>query len=212
VPDTPRRRTRAEQRAETRRRLLDGAAEVIRERGLGAASVEAIAAAAGFTRGAFYSNFDTKDELFLELLQDRVYRNYRAMVERAPLQEHLTIAQRLDSAARELADLQRGDDGRWLFELWLELLAHAARDREFAALAASFWSGTRAMLTELTEQTYAGLDLELPTEARHLATAQIGLDIGLAVQHMVDPEAVPLEVYPELWRVLFGSLLGLGEA
>jgi AcrR family transcriptional regulator len=211
VSTAPPRRTREQQQAETRRRLLDGAAQVIRERGLGAASVGAIAAQAGFTRGAFYSNFDSKDELFLELLQDRVYRSYREMIERQPDLAELTVAQRLDRAARELADLQRGDENRWLFELWLELLAHAARDREFAALAASFWSATRVGLTELTERTYAGLRLELPTEARHLATAQIALDIGLAVQHMVDPEAVPLEVYPELWRVLFGGLLGLAN-
>ena len=51
----------------TRQRLLDAAAEVFAEVGLDAASVEAICERAGFTRGAFYSNFDSKDELFLEL-------------------------------------------------------------------------------------------------------------------------------------------------
>lgn len=182
---------------------------MVRERGFGAASVEAIAAAAGFSRGAFYSNFATKEELFLELLQDRVYKGYREMMERQGERAQMTVGQRLDWAAKELAERQRGEEGRWLFELWLELLAHAARDREFAALAASFWSGNRVLLAQLTEETYAELGLEMPTEAKHLATAQIALDIGLAVQHMVDPEAVPLDVYPELWRVLFGAALGL---
>jgi len=51
----------------TRQRLLAAAAEVFAEVGLDAASVEAICERAGFTRGAFYSNFDSKDELFLEL-------------------------------------------------------------------------------------------------------------------------------------------------
>lgn len=51
----------------TRQRLLDAAAEVFAAVGLDAASVEAICERAGFTRGAFYSNFDSKDELFLEL-------------------------------------------------------------------------------------------------------------------------------------------------
>ncbi len=205
----PPRRSRQEQRAETRRRLLDGAAEVIRERGFGAASVEAITAAAGFTRGAFYSNFATKEELFVALLQDRVYSGYRAMAEQAEQLPAMTVTERLDWAARGLAERQRDPDGRWLFELWLELLAQATRDHELAALAATFWSGNRGLLTKLIEDTYAELGRELPTDAKHLASAQIALDIGLAVQHMVDPEAVPLEVYPELWRVLFGGALGL---
>lgn len=54
-------------RENTRARLLDAAAQVFAEVGLGGASVEAIVERAGFTRGAFYSNFDSKDELFLEL-------------------------------------------------------------------------------------------------------------------------------------------------
>lgn len=44
----------------------------------------------------------------------------------------------------------------------------------------------------------------MPLEAKHLATARIALDIGLAVQHLVDPEAVPLDIYPKLWELLFG--------
>src|SRR4051794_30795403 len=77
------RMTRAEQQAETRRALLDAAATVFVERGLHGASVEAIAAEAGYSRGAFYSNFESKEQLFAELLQDRVYRRYRAMAESA---------------------------------------------------------------------------------------------------------------------------------
>lgn len=60
-PDSPR-------RARTRERLLDAAYEVFAETGLAAASVEQIAERAGFTRGAFYSNFDTKEELLLALM------------------------------------------------------------------------------------------------------------------------------------------------
>jgi len=109
--------------------------------------------------------------------------------------------------AEQMADRQRNDDDRWLFELWLELLAHAARDPEFAKLAATFWSGNRAMLTQITEATFVEVGRELPVEARHLATAQIALDIGLAVQHLVDSDAVPLELYPKLYVLLFGELV-----
>ncbi len=58
----------ARSRENTRSRLLEAAHEVFAEVGLGAASVEAICERAGFTRGAFYSNFESKDELFLALI------------------------------------------------------------------------------------------------------------------------------------------------
>ena len=75
--------TRAEQQAATRAALIDAAAQVFAERGFTGASVEAIAARAGYTRGAFYSNFESKEELFAELLQERVYARYGEMAERA---------------------------------------------------------------------------------------------------------------------------------
>ncbi|MBA2794203.1 MAG: TetR family transcriptional regulator C-terminal domain-containing protein, partial [Thermoleophilaceae bacterium] len=118
-----------------------------------------------------------------------------------------TPLERLRWGAEQMADRQRNDDDRWLFELWLELLAQAARDPELAKLAASFWSGNRAMLTQITEATFAEVGRDLPLEAEHLATAQIALDIGLAVQHLVDPEAVPLDIYPKLWALLFGRFV-----
>lgn len=66
------RRTRVEQREETRRRLLDAAGRIFARRGYEAASVEEIAELAGFTRGAFYSNFRDKDELFVAFLEERM--------------------------------------------------------------------------------------------------------------------------------------------
>jgi len=58
-------------RAQTRARLLDAAFAVFAARGFGRASIEEVCAAAGFTRGAFYSNFDSLDELFFALYDDR---------------------------------------------------------------------------------------------------------------------------------------------
>src|SRR5881409_2831591 len=74
--------TRTERQAQTRADLLEAAARVFARRGFAGASVEAIAAEAGFTRGAFYSNFSSKEELFAELLQERVYAIYTRMAQR----------------------------------------------------------------------------------------------------------------------------------
>src|SRR3989440_8786878 len=80
----PGRLPRAEKQEETRRRLLDAAASVFIRRGFQGASIEEITAEAGFTRGAFYSNFETKEEMFVELLQERVYQRYGEIIMRQP--------------------------------------------------------------------------------------------------------------------------------
>src|ERR1700761_1674680 len=64
-------------RDDTKEKLFEAAAEVFEQHGIGAASIEAIAAAAGLTRGAFYSNFASKDELIIAMLEDHVERSLR---------------------------------------------------------------------------------------------------------------------------------------
>jgi len=194
--------TRAEKQARTRAALLDAAARVFVERGFQRASVELIAAEAGFTRGAFYSNFATKEELFAELLQDRVYSVYRQMAEDAAGPERPTLRQ----TGERLAAIQGHAEGRWLFRLWLELLAHASRDDQFRQIAAGFWSANRALSAQAIAGAYAGASRKPPLAPEDLATAMIALDIGLALQHFVDPDAVPLRTYPDLFELLFGPL------
>jgi AcrR family transcriptional regulator len=208
----PRRRTRAEKKAETRSRLLEGAADVFFRRGFEAASVEEITAAAGFTRGAFYSNFESKEQLLVELLQERIYDDYRGMLERLP--QDASPLDRLRWGARELMERygrkDEGDANR-LFVLWLECLAHAARRPEFRSLAATFWSGTRTAIAVQMEDAFKELGEVPPAEPKHLAIALTALDIGLAVQHLVDPEEVPLTLYPSLFELLFAPIVTLDQ-
>src|SRR5262245_22392592 len=64
-------------RDDTCEKLFEAAARLFEEQGIGSASIEAIAAAAGFTRGAFYSNFKSKDELIIAMLEDHVAQTAR---------------------------------------------------------------------------------------------------------------------------------------
>jgi AcrR family transcriptional regulator len=192
--------TRAERQAQTRGALLDAAERVFVERGFQGASVEAIAEEAGYTRGAFYSNFETKEELFAELLQERVYAVYRRLAEEsAEAPERPTLRE----SGERLAAMQRHPDVAWLFRLWLEVLAHAGREPSFRAIAAGFWSGNRAFIAQSVRSAYAEAGTALPAPAEDLATALIALDIGLALQHFVDPESVSLDLYPRLYELLF---------
>lgn len=75
--------TRAERKEQTRRQLLVAAERVFRRDGFHGASIEGIAAEAGYTKGAFYGNFADKEEAFLILLRDRFDRRARAVAEAA---------------------------------------------------------------------------------------------------------------------------------
>ena len=90
-------------RAETRERLFEAAAEVFQERGIGAASIDAIAEAAGLTRGAFYSNFANKDELIAAMLADHVDRSVR---------HHRELLERLGATTWTIDDGILSADGR----------------------------------------------------------------------------------------------------
>jgi AcrR family transcriptional regulator len=191
--------TRAERRAQTRAALLDAAARVFVDRGFAGASVEAIAAEAGYTRGAFYSNFATKEELFVALLQERGFELAR-------------------SVARKGAGLTPGEVGayaaavhthaieEWMIRLFLEVLAHAGRDPETRRLAAGFWSGTREIGAEQVRRLYAAAGREPPADPSEIASAFIALEVGLGLQRYVDPDAVSLDAYPRLFELLFGPL------
>ena len=198
-----RRQTRAEKQAETRRRLLEAAEDVFRRRGFAGATVEEITETAGFSRGAFYSNFDSREQLFIELLHRRVYDEFTRMLGRTPRKR--TARAQMRSTAREFARrYERGQ--RWLFELWLECLAYAARHPEFASLPATFWRGNRELTARAIESVYTQAGARPPIASKDLATALTALDIGLAIQNLVDPEEVPLDLYPKLYDLLFGPL------
>jgi AcrR family transcriptional regulator len=195
--------TRSEQRAQTRSALLESAWTVFLRRGYAGSTIEEIVGEAGLTRGAFYYNFSSIGELFVELLQERVYSLYREMGERRLTESKQPLS--LRDAAAELAEMQASPGSRRLFRLWLELLAEAGRDEGLRELAATFWRGNRALLAELIHRDYEARGETPPVAAEKLATATIALDIGLALQRYVDPGEVPLDLYPDLFEALFGG-------
>ena len=199
------RQSRAEKQEQTRAALRQAAASLVAEHGLQATSIEQISAEAGFSRGAFYANYRSKEELFAELLQERVYEGYRQMArEWGDADEPPTPRQ----TGERLASIIGAQEGKWLFSLWLELLAHAARDPEFRAIAAEFWRGTRQLVAAGVRETFRERGEEPPLPPEALATASIAIDIGLAIQHVVDPDEVPLDTYPTVFEWVFGSADG----
>lgn len=116
-------------RAQTRERLMTAAVTVFADRGIIGASVEEICEAAGFTRGAFYSNFVDKDELVLALLRREIDTQYSAA-------EQALLAMSQAKGERQAHDLvpvgltafeQAGHAGRDWILTQQELLLYAAR-------------------------------------------------------------------------------------
>ncbi|MHA3705233.1 TetR/AcrR family transcriptional regulator, partial [Jatrophihabitans sp. YIM 134969] len=126
-PVTPRRRA-------TRDRLLEAATEVFAEKGFGAATVDNVCAAAGFTRGAFYSNFASLTEVFVELYERRTAEVVERIRVAAAEVGEVTTASVAELVSAVLDHLP--DDRRWRV-VQAEFTAHALRDPEAArALAA----------------------------------------------------------------------------
>lgn len=109
-----------------------------------------------------------------------------------------------ETGERLAAVVRGGGSELPLLRLLLELLARAGRDPDLRGLARGFWSGTRALSAQAIGDAYEESGTKPPAAPEALATAMIALDIGLALQHYVDPDAVPLEYYPELYETVFG--------
>jgi AcrR family transcriptional regulator len=134
-------------RENTRARLLDAAAQVFAEAGLDGASVEAICDRAGFTRGAFYSNFESKDELFLELTS--TVAETRLASVRARIDEF--VASGMLTGAGDPVDLVQqvmdsGEDDRLSVLLMSEIRIRALRDEAFGA---AYLAQEQAMVTSI---------------------------------------------------------------
>jgi AcrR family transcriptional regulator len=147
--------TDSARRQRTRARLLDAAFDVFAEQGVRAASVETIAEAAGFTRGAFYSNFSTKEELFFALLErEKAMRleQLNAGVEQflAPLVgEHGTELsdEEVIQTITRILELQSDDRRWWLVQAEFQLMA--LRDHTIAADYLRYHDEFFADLTEI---------------------------------------------------------------
>ena len=185
--------TRAEQQMQTRAALLAAASEVFIDRGLRGASVEQISLRAGFTRGAFYSNFKDLDEAFVAVLRERVDDLYGDFVDAA-----LERPPQPGDAARQLAALQAGPGASELRQLWLECVALAPRNERLREFSAQLLRERRALAEEIVRR---GLPSRAP-HAAHLGLALVALDLGLAMQHSLDDD-VPLDAYRGVYQALF---------
>jgi AcrR family transcriptional regulator len=202
------RMTQAERREETREAVLTAAARVFAQRGFHATSLDAIAEAAGFSRGAVYYNFADKEELFLELLDRRCAERAQDLREVfADTAEHDVAAtsRQAQLAADHALDAMTGDP-EWR-ALYLEFLAHAARDaafrRRFSRRSAEMRGALEEVVVDRTRPVADALDME----PEQLAVVIDALGTGLWAHHMLHgSKAVPPDLFSKALALLVDGI------
>ena len=183
-------RGRGSNPVETRRQLVEAAVTVFAERGVEAATLEQICAQAGFTRGAFYANFESKDELLAAALV-RLHEQFFAEEE-----QQLPATAAAEDYLEYLRVGRRDADGHWdwvrpLFVLTLELMLAARRQGELLGDVARFYELYRDARRRQVEHILRNAGRKPPADPALLASMIVAIEDGLHLQTLVDPEAVP---------------------
>jgi AcrR family transcriptional regulator len=190
--------TRSQRRDKTRAELVVAARRVFLRDGFHAASLDEIADEAGYSKGAVYSNFDGKDDLFLAVLDaqyEGILRTHGALMREAG-----TLEDALQAAGKQLAKRAR-QDPNWtplLDEFW----THASRlpelRREVAKRHEQQLDGVASILTEIADE--CGVEFVVP--AREAARRGTALGRGLALERLLDPNSHADEMFEDLFSAM----------
>ena len=181
--------TRAERKSRTRGQLIAAAEVLFKRDGFHATSLDAIADAAGYTKGAVYSNFASKEELFFAVYERRVHER-SAELERLAADArsaHAALAAAVETAVR------RGEDG-WMavfFEFWAHVLRHPEHRERFAALHRRGLEPFVHAVERFARERRS--DPPLPPEL--LATAHLALGNGLQLERLTRPDEIDLDAF-----------------
>lgn len=201
---TRKRLTREESRAQTRERLLDAASNVFVRDGIEAASIEEVTEAAGYSRGAFYSNFESKDELLCAVIDREIQRENQeidAIVTAIPSNE-------LIGKLREYYVAMGGDESNCAF--WLGLQLYSLRNDAIRPLVAELMRKKRDHVIDQVRRVFRAIGKEPPGSAETVALGLISIAQGLALTRMLDPEAVSDKELPKALETLFDRITGMG--
>lgn len=174
-PSQPTRR-----RAETRRRLVAVAYEVFAEHGISDAPVELICERAGFSRGAFYSNFSSKEALFLAVYEeqtrirlDRLQSAIDEVIDGSVGRDQESVRTAV-SRICELATAPLVDDGHW-FLVSAEFRVQAMRQPGLRAQTGTAQEKFHDGLGKILTEALGRLDLTLTLSPRHTVLVMVGL-------------------------------------
>jgi AcrR family transcriptional regulator len=193
-------------RSETRQRMLDAAFEVFAARGFGRATVEEVCEAAGYTRGAFYSNFSSMDELFFALYEQRTTAMVglieQTLADVTAATRHGDLTEAVDRVLTAL-----GADSRW-YAVNAEFTAHALRHPDVAAALARHRRAVRQALVPILEVAAAAGMLPAGSAPPDLlARTIIAVHDGTLAQVLIEADDDNLRIWQRelLLKSIFGD-------
>jgi AcrR family transcriptional regulator len=206
MADASRPSLRDEQKALTRRRLLDSAEAVFARSGFYGASVDELAREAGATTGALYSNFTGKEDLFLALFEERIATDvgdYSQIVA-----EGATVEQQARGAADHWMEIlrERPDYFPLLIEFWAYAIRESGLRERLAGRLAALRSASGRLFMEAAERHGD----PPPAEAGEFVGLLINaLGNGLAFEKLADPDAVPDGLFGDMLVLIFKAFEAL---
>jgi AcrR family transcriptional regulator len=178
-------------RDDTCEKLFEAAARVFEEQGIGGASIEAIAAAAGFSRGAFYSNFKSKDELIIAMLEDHVEQTVRRNLDL--LTRHHNLADFID--ALKSVDRSRHDPLGRSPLLHMEMILFVARAEKRRPELAKRLRARRQLIADIIETTLKNNGRKGALNPAWTASIVLALEDGFRLHRLIDPDTTPADSF-----------------
>lgn len=200
------RSSREDSRDRTTQRLLAAARKLIANRGLSDTSLEDIAEEAGYTRGAFYSNFSSKGDLFIELLR----RDHEATnAQLRALQDDSLPLDRIQQRIREIYTRMYSTNES--FMIWTEARMLAARDAKFRVKLDALLVEKRAEVAKLIGYFYRRAGIESPLAPPTLAMGFNSLFEGVKLTMLSGPGELTSEDAESVLRLFVESLMHLAR-
>lgn len=192
-------------RVETRRKILDAAVEVFGERGIAGSSLEQVAAHAGLTKGAVYSNFTSKNDLVFALMEEQVSKRIATCLgEMDDTLPATSVADRIGVVMlQEICSY-----GGW-HRLLAEYAVIARRDGAVRAELQTRRREVRAMMAQLLTRVADSYASPLPMPADDLAVVILALSNGLALEADIESDGVKDGLFAQTLNIL--SLDALAE-
>src|SRR6201988_362132 len=178
-------------RDDTRDKLFEAAARVFEEQGIGGASIEAIAAEAGFTRGAFYSNFASKEELIIAMLEDHVEQSIRRNLDL--LAQHKNLDYFLDAV--KSMDRSRQDPLGRSPLLHMEMILFVARAEKRRPELAKRLRARRKLIADIVDTTLKDSGRPAAVNPSWTAAVVLALEDGFRLHRLIDPETTPADSF-----------------
>jgi AcrR family transcriptional regulator len=185
-------------RSATRQALLSAAVTVFARQGIARTSLSEIAAEAGLTKGAVYSNFASKDELLLAIMENHLIE--RMTDATAVFDGELSTPEAVKAAgARLLAAMVA--DATW-HQLLLEYWTLALHDETVMTKLAERRREVRATVARAIRAAAEAHGVTLPISPEELAVTLMALSNGYAVERSIDPAAVPPDLFEKVLALL----------